>query len=191
MKVTTRTRTNRVTLFIMNTRGRHTYIEPSIDYTVGPFNIAYTWARNAGEQRYTGKSAGSNFSQARITNNIIAGGVFLWSKKKGFLSGSRNGGVRLSYTHNRIYIDAGSGFAAGETDAEFSAMRRWHNIENIILLRWYQQRNLTWAIQYEINTISKMKGGAGSKAEESRRRANILSDGGTYQVISFHTKWIF
>jgi len=211
MKINSRTRTNRVTFFSMSTNGRHTYIEPSINYVVGPFNIAYTWARNTGEQKRANKTipetdasfdgpgvgdieagdaafAGSDFSEARFTSNIIGMGLYLWGPK-GFMSGSRNGGWRLSYVHNRMYLDAGSGFDADETANEFSSMRKWHVIENVIMLRWFQQRNLTWAIQYELNGISKMEGGG--KAAETRRRANISATGGTYQVISLFTKWMF
>ncbi len=227
MRVRSRTRTNRFTVYSQSTRGRHSYGEVSLDYTVGPFNLAYFWGRHVGEQRRTGGCAAkgsiegdigdledledlglgtpeitteiadltadaaatcNNFSDARMTVNNIAMGAWLWGPK-GFMSGSRNGGWRFSYTHNRIYIDAGGGFDADETENEFSSMRRWHYLENIMMLRWYQKRNLTWAIQYEINRISKMVGSG--KAAETRRRANILEDGGTYQAITLHTKWIF
>ena len=95
----------------------------------------------------------------------------------------------MSYTHNRIYIDAGGGFDQDETENEFSDMRRWHYIENHLMLRWYQTRGLVWAILYEVNRVSKMKGSR--KAEEARRRLNVLEDGGYYQAVSLHTKWIF
>ena len=212
MKITSRTRTNRVTFFSMSTNGRHTYVEPSIHYTVGPFEIGYAWSRNTGEQKRAGKTvdetdarfdgptvadvrpgaaafAGSDFSEARMTSNIIGMGMFLWGPK-GFMSGSRNGGWKLSYVHNRMYLDAGSGFnERDETHNEFRDMRKWHVIENVIMLRWYHKRNLTWALQYELNGISKMEGGG--KAPETRRRAGISATGGTYQVISLHSKWVF
>jgi len=251
LRVRNRTRTNRATIFSMSTRGRHSYIEPSIDYRVGPFNFGYVWSRQVGEQRRTGGCAAregfdeeadaldesgalfvpadlmsvtsgdvaiaertsaeedqadlrvaeaaacNNFSDARITNNLISVGAYVWGPK-GFMSGSRNGGWRLTYTHNRLYMDAGSGWNAGEggeplgsaeTENEFDFMRRWHMIENIILLRWYKHRNVTFAIQYDINSISKMKGTA--RAADTRRRLGILEDGGTYQQITFHTKWSF
>ena len=95
-------------------------------------------------------------------------------------------------------MDAGSGWNAGEggeplgsaeTENEFDHMRRWHMLENIVLLRWYQHRNLTWAIQFDFNSISKMKGTA--RADDTRRRLGILEDGGTYQQITLHTKWSF
>ena len=190
MRVRVRSRVNRATIYSQSTRGRHSYGEPSLDYTVGPFNIAYTWGRHTGEQRRTGDAGGSNFSAARMTVNNIAMGMYLWGPK-GFMSGSRNGGWRLSYTHNRIYIDAGGGLAASETANEFSDMRRWHYIENIILLRWYQKRNITWAIEFQTNLISKMRGANDEKAGETRRRLNILEDGGTYNQVVLHTKWIF
>jgi len=190
LRIRNRTRTNRATILAMKVRGRHTYVEPSIDYTVGPFNIAYHWARQSGEQRRTGDAGGSNFSDARITANNIAMGAYIWGPK-GFMSGSRNGGWRLSYTHNRLYIDAGGGFAASETGNEMSEMRRWHLIENILMLRWYHHRNVTFALQYAVNRISKMKGANDEKAGETRRRLNVLSDGGIYQSITLHTKWSF
>jgi hypothetical protein len=223
MRVRARNRTNRATLFSMSVRGRQTYVEPSIDYTVGPFNIGYFWARQEGEQRRTGgcafasnaldanedidevtaapnvetqaentadaAGACNNFSNARITVNNVAGSMWLWGPK-GFMSGSRNGGWKLAYTHNRQYFDAGGGFDKGETENEFSSMRRWHHIENILLLRWYQRRNILWHIQMSFNSISKMKGSKG-RAVESRRRFGILEGGGTYQVLTFGTKWMF
>jgi len=193
----------------------------------GPFNIAYFWARQSGDQRRTGGCAAAsalldenediaeatalfgvgvdnaetisentgdaaascnNFSDARITVNNIAMGMWLWGPK-GFMSGSRNGGWRLSYTHNRQYYDAGGGFDKSETENEFSKMRRWHHLENILFLRWYQRRNFLWHIQLSFNSISKMKGS--KKAEEARRRFGILERGGTYQVLTVGTKWIF
>jgi hypothetical protein len=189
MQVRTRMRTNRVTLFGMKARGRQTYVEPSLDYTVGPFNIAYFWARQAGDQRRTGDAGGGNFSEARVTVNNIAMGMYVWGPK-GFMSGSRNGGWRLSYTHNRQFFDAG-GAPAGESSNEFGSMRRWHHLENIVMLRWYQRRNLIWHVILESNSVSKMKGANDEKAGEARRRLGILSTGGTYQVFTIGTKWIF
>ncbi len=193
MRVRARNRTNRATLFSMNVRGRHTYVEPSIDYTVGPFNIAYFWARQAGEQRRTGGCAAggaacANFSDSRLTVNNVAMGMWLWGPK-GFMSGSRNGGWRISYTHNRQYFDAG-GAPASASGSEFGTMRRWHHLENILFLRWYQKRNFLWHVQLSFNSISKMNGGT-STVREARRRFGILERGGTYQVLTVGTKWIF
>ena len=195
LRVRTNARLNRVTIFQVTSRGRHTYIEPWIGWKGGPWELGYTWARSGAEQDYTGKAGGIDSSDARVTVNNITGRVYVWGPK-GFLSGSRNGGWAFSYTHNRVYFDAGGGFDKSHVEGgesarnnEFNSMRRWNYIENVLMLRWYQARNMTFGIEYQINSISKMQGGG--DAATARRRLGILSDGGTYQVISMNVLWEF
>ena len=69
-------------------------------------------------------------------------------------------------------------------------MRRNHYIENIIMLSWYQRRNIRWALEYQVNLIGKMEG-SDKATVEARRRLNILSDGGYYQAITLAAKWAF
>ena len=176
----------------MSVRGRQTYGEISYDHTVGPFNLAFSWGRQGGEQRRTGDAGGDNFSDAKLTTTAIATQMWLWGPK-GFMSGSRNGGWRFSYTHNRMFYDAGSGGSnitnSAQTSNEFESMRRWHVIENLMMLRWYQRRNVLWHLQYAVNIVNKMRGGG--RADETRRRLGVLEGGGTYQSITFGTKWMF
>jgi len=186
IRVRTRGRNNRVQIYRMATRGRHLYYEPWINWTSGPFELGYVWSRSDGETNFRGKAGGDKFSDQRLTTNTFAAGLFVWGSK-GFMSGSRNGGWRISYTHNRSYFDAGSGFASSFN--EFDSMRRWHYIENIILLRWYQARNMHYSFEYQINPVSKMKGSG--DAADARRQLGILEDGGTYQMITMNVLWEF
>ncbi len=68
-------------------------------------------------------------------------------------------------------------------------MRRWHYIENIMMLRWYQARNMTYALEYQINRIDKMEGGG--IAAEARQRLGVAATGGTYQIITLNALWEF
>ena len=189
-EIETRTRNNKVTVVAMSSRGRRSYLEPYLQWTAGPFNLGYTFGQNVAEQRRTGDAGGSNFSDAKMNTNTIAGGVYFWGPK-GFLSGSRNGGWRLSYTHNRNYWDLGSGFGADfddeDTLSKHPEMRSNHYIENIIMLSWYQRANIRWVVEYQVNLIGKMEG-SGKDTVEARRRLNILSDGGYYQAITIAAK---
>jgi len=203
-EVESRTRNNKVSVVVMSSRGRRSYLETYFDYTVGPYNLGFTWGQNIAEQRRTGDngdpafpSTGQNFSDARMNTLTFGTGAYIWGPK-GFLSGSRNGGWRLSYTHSRKYWDLGSGFGAfleADTESEtflsaHPAMRRNHYIENIIMLSWYHKRNIRWALEYQINKVGKMKGDEKATVE-ARRRLNILSDGGVYQAITLAAKWAF
>lgn len=188
----TRGRNNQTTIFYINTRGQRMFVEPWIQWVAGPWELGYTWGRHVGSQQRSNTGDG-NFSDARATINTINAGVFVWGPK-GFLSGSRNGGWKFTYTHNRSYFDAGSGSydaatrAASSTGNEF-AMRRWHYIENIMMLRWYQSRNMTYALEYQINLLDKMEGGG--TAAEARQRLGVAATGGTYQIITLNALWEF
>ena len=212
LRVRTRGRGNRVSIFEMDMRGRRHYVEPWINWESGPFELGYAFSRTSAGQDYTGDAGGSQFSDARLTTNTIAAGMFVWGPK-GFMSGSRrSSGWRVSYTHNRNYFDAGSGFAAsnrprlpsqtlqdsgGGTVTErtslfrsrFTSMRRWNYIENIIMLRWFEARNMVYSLEYQINSLNKMKGTG--RAADARRKLGILESGGTYQAVTLHALWEF
>ncbi len=207
-EIETRTRNNKVVIVQMSSRGRRSYLDAYLDWTAGPWYFNYTYGQHVAEQRRQGDngdpafpSTGQNFSDARLNTNTIGAAVYLWGPK-GFLSGSRNGGWRLSYTHSRNYWDLGSGYAAQLSDGDdeqflslhsggaANAMKRNHYVENIVMLSWYQRRNIRWALEYQVNLIGKMRGDE-KVTVEARRRLNILSDGGYYQALTLAAKWAF
>ncbi len=176
MRVRTR-RPNRATLFdIRDDLGKYTYAEPWIDWNGGPFHAGYTWGRHTSEN----KSAGGG-GDPTITTNMIEAGVYVWGPK-GFLSGSRNSGWRLTYQHNRTAMDLG-GFQTG------SGLRKYTYVENIIMLRWYQQRNITYSLEYQNNSIDKfdpsISRGLSSDA------LGFDANGGRHQSIVLATMWQF
>jgi outer membrane murein-binding lipoprotein Lpp len=176
MRVRTR-RPHRATLFdIRDDLGKYTYAEPWIDWNGGPFHAGYTWGRHTSEN----KSAEGG-GDPTITTNMIEAGVYVWGPK-GFLSGSRNSGWRLTYQHNRTAMDLG-GFPTG------SGLRKYTYVENIVMLRWYQQRNITYSLEYQNNSIDKF---------DPRIDRGLSSDalgfdagGGRHQSIVLATMWQF
>jgi len=226
MRIRTRGRNNRVSIFEQDMRGRAHYIEPWMYWKGGPWSLGYTFGHMTAPADFSGKACSSEddfegdkadvtpckFSEGKVDTHVISGGVFFWGPK-GFMSGSRKGGWRFSYTHARTYMDSGSGFNKsfrpredeGNLEVEgtseditdvndkyryrFEEMRRWNYIENILLVRWYQARNLHYSLEYQINSISKMKGGG--RAENARRQLGVLETGGTYQIISINALWEF
>ena len=142
--------------------GKYTYVEPWIDWSGGPWHLGYTWGRHTGENK--------GGADAVITTNIIETGVYVWGPK-GFLSGSRNGGWRLTYTHNRTDMDKGGFAGTGK-------VRENRYTENILMLRWYQRSNIAYSIEYQNNHVNRL----------DRANPNIGVDdaagGGRHQVFT-------
>ena len=62
-------------------------------------------------------------------------------------------------------------------------------IENIFMLRWFQQSNITYALEYQLNSLNQMRGGG--DAADARRKLGIVADGGTYQIITLNALFQF
>jgi outer membrane murein-binding lipoprotein Lpp len=141
MRVRTRNRFARETVFdIRAVSGGYTYVEPWIDWSGGPWHLGYTWGRHDGENK--------GGADAVINTNTIETGVYVWGPK-GFLSGSRNGGWRLTYTHNRTDMDKGGFAGTGK-------VRENRYTENILMLRWYQRSNIAYSIEYQNNHVNRL-----------------------------------
>ncbi len=162
MRVRSRSRFNRDTIFDQRGVGKFTFVEPWIDWNAGPWHLGYTWGLHTGEN-----TAGDD---TVINTHNIEVGVYVWGPK-GFLSGSRNRGWRLTYSH-------------GRTDSEKEGFENTYS-ENIIMLRWYHQRNLTYSLEYQNNHVNRLE----------RANANLGVDdpaeGGRHQVFTVATMWQF
>ena len=170
MRVRTRNRFNRETVFdIPAVSGKYTYVEPWIDWSGGPWHLGYTWGRHTGENK--------GDTDAVITTNTIETGVYVWGPK-GFLSGSRNGGWRLTYTHNRTEMDKGGFANPGE-------VRGNRYTENILMLRWYQQRNITYSLEYQNNHVNRL--------DNANQNIGVddAAEGGRHQVFTLATLFEF
>jgi len=181
---------NEVDVFGLATRGDRTNTAIWLTYSQGPirFGSSYNWHK--AERDFTGDAAGTKVGDAELDVLLLRGGLFIWGPN-GFLSGDENGGLMLAFNHFRNFFDAGSGYSAdfGTEDNSFSAMRRYHIIQNIGLLRYFYKPNIIFALEYQTSDVSKMKGSG--DAEDARRRLGIRSTGGVAQTVTLAAKFNF
>jgi hypothetical protein len=177
--------TNDVTVFDLSINGPRYNTAVWATYSQGPirFGTSYNWHK--GERDFRADFGDAKFDDAELDVFLARAGLFIWGPD-GFLSGSENGGLMLAFNHFRNFFDAGSDFSERNN---FDEMRRYHIIQNIGLLRYFYKPNVIFAVEYQHNDISKMRG-SGDPAE-ARRRLGIGENGGSYQVITLAMKLNF
>lgn len=154
----TTSRGNRQTIYSSDLRGSFVYTGPWMQYTWGPAEVGFTYENYQGERR------GMSGSAARASTYLGTVAMFVYGPK-GFMSGSRNEGVRLSYTWSRM----------DGSNNDFGTGQDIHMVQNSIMAAWWTHPNVRYALEWDFYTISEA---AASQASD----LGILERGGTAQV---------
>lgn len=188
--VGTRGRNLDADLISAKVNGRREYYNPWVEWAYGPYSLSFAYDRTNAERREnTEEGIPARTPDLEMETLAFAAGVYVWGPD-GFLSGSRNGGWRFTYSHVRNHFDQGEDSSgAPATLGEDFDMEDWYYIENIFMLRWYQKSNVTYALEYQINHLNQMRGGG--DAADTRERLGILANGGTYQIITLNALFQF
>ena len=186
----TRGRNNEVDIFSTDLNGRRQYGQIWTEWAYGPYSLSFAWDHTNGERNENAtEGIPANTPDVKVDTLAFGGGVYLWGPD-GFLSGSRNGGWRFTYSHVRTHFDQGedSAGAPAAYGSDFD-MEDWHYIENIFMLRWFQKNNVSYALEYQLNSLNQMRGSG--DAADARERLGILSSGGTYQIVTINALFQF
>jgi len=182
--ISTRGRINEVDIFAAKLNGRMTYMNPWLEWKQGPLSLSASYDQMDGDRNNLGTSD-VNDPDVRVSSIIVGGGAYIWGPK-GFMTGSKKGGLRFTYTHARSSFDHG---VVTDNDADFNDMKAWNYNENIFMLRWFHKPNISYALEYQHNNINQMRGSG--DAADARRDLGVGVDGGTYQIVTINTVWSF
>jgi hypothetical protein len=212
-------RNNEVDIWNLGADGDWTWIAPNMGYRYGKYRFEASYDRTKMERKFTGDAidtaggapanctvtstsspgnrvdcgpnkalvAPGDVGDAKIRSFVIRNGWFFW--------GDERRGLRLSHTFNRVDFDAGRGFGV---ENDFPAMRRYHVVQNSVLLRWFQKANTIWSLNfdhYDFNNMACIKSDCSDRDDASpkevQRRLGIGNNGGTYNEIIFAFHWGF
>ena len=179
------------TILDADARGRMQYVGPWVHYTWGPAEAGFTYEWFEADRDFQAvpgtACSGSNANECdELTVNVMVAttGLFVYGPQ-GFLSGSRNNGLRLSWTWSRHDTDLGNDPGTNNNLGGADTISRNHVITNAILLRWFQAANMNYALQWQFDTYKKVDSASIAK------RLGIGTAGGTSQSITLGALWRF
>lgn len=152
-------RGNRVDFWRQRTRGFRHWIQPYFEHEIGPYRVRTMWAIQRFRRDFTGglRQDGGKHGLAGSTGWYIRQGLFLWSPKGGFLTGSTRtpGSVRFSVGFERLDINQGSPthLRGGRFDGT-----TMHMLLRSFALNYFVARNFKVFTQYDWYSFSELRG---------------------------------